>query len=350
MNKNIYDVIIIGAGPSGISTALNLHKEGIKNILIIEKYKFPRYKCCAGYITKRTASEFKKYGLNIKKCNYSFIKNFNIYYKLKNKQNINNEFLYTNKNIDRVELDYNFYMIAKSKKIRILENSKIIKHDLNKKCVILSNNNKYYYNKIVFADGTNSIGNKYLNKDYKKNIAMQITFKSDNENEVQIHFGITKHGYGWVSSYNGITNVGLTDIYNSKLNYNKIFKEFIHKLNFKVDMKELKGAFTPLGIRKGVIGDMYYVGDALGACDPLTLSGLRYGLQSGKKCAESIKKNNKKIYIKFVNKLKYKFKIMAILQKIFYFKPILVLVFEIGCRLFNKLISYVFNNFFVNKK
>ena len=49
MNKK-YDVIIIGAGPAGISAALNLQKLGKKNILVIERYAFPRYKCCAGYI------------------------------------------------------------------------------------------------------------------------------------------------------------------------------------------------------------------------------------------------------------------------------------------------------------
>ena len=46
--KNKYKVIIIGAGPAGISTALNLKELGIKDILVIEKYKYPRYKCCAG--------------------------------------------------------------------------------------------------------------------------------------------------------------------------------------------------------------------------------------------------------------------------------------------------------------
>lgn len=53
MNKK-YDVIIIGAGPAGISAALNLQELGKKNILVIERYVFPRYKCCAGYITGKT--------------------------------------------------------------------------------------------------------------------------------------------------------------------------------------------------------------------------------------------------------------------------------------------------------
>lgn len=350
MKNDQYDVIVVGAGPSGLSTAINLKKLGINNVLVIEKYKFPRYKCCAGYITKRTSDKYKKIGLDIKKINYNFIPDFNIYYKLRKKQSIKNKFLYTNKNIDRVELDNAFYKLAKSKNIKIIQNTTIIKHDIDKKCVFLSNGKQYKYNKIVFADGVNSIGNKYLNKCKKMNIAMQMTFKSKLKNEVQIHFGITKHGYAWVSTYNGITNVGLTDVFDPKINYNKIYKSFLKRLNLNESTSNLKGTFTPIGIKKPIVGDMYYVGDAVGACDPLTLSGLRYGLDTGEICAKSIKNNHEKIYYKYIGKLKRKFIVMRILQKIFYIKFIMFVVFEIGCRFFNKVISYVFNNFFVNKK
>ena len=80
MNKH-YEVIIIGAGPSGLGAALNLLKNGIKDILVIEQKKFPRYKCCAGYITNKTKKEYESLGLNINKCHYSLIKDFSIFYK-----------------------------------------------------------------------------------------------------------------------------------------------------------------------------------------------------------------------------------------------------------------------------
>ena len=51
--KKIYDLIIIGAGPSGLSTALHLdrfaHGLGL-DILILEKSRHPRVKLCAGGI------------------------------------------------------------------------------------------------------------------------------------------------------------------------------------------------------------------------------------------------------------------------------------------------------------
>ena len=45
-----YDIIIVGAGPSGCTCAFELRKEN-KKVLLIDKYSFPRHKACAGGIT-----------------------------------------------------------------------------------------------------------------------------------------------------------------------------------------------------------------------------------------------------------------------------------------------------------
>ena len=345
-----YDVIIIGAGPSGISTALNLVKLGIKNILVVEKYKFPRYKCCAGYITSKTKKVYEELGLNLEECHYTLIKDFNIFYKLKLKQTIINKFLYTNRKIERVELDDAFYKLAVNKKINIIEKTTITNHDIYNNTITLSNNQTSQYNYLVFADGTNSFGNRYQ-KENKKHIAMQMVFENTSREEIQIHFGITKKGYAWVSSCHGWTNVGLTDVYNEETDYRKIFKDFLKNLGIEKDIIDLKGAFTPIGIRTPVINhNIFFVGDAVGACDPLTLSGLRYGLKTGEYCAKAIKNKNNKIYHKYIRNIKVKFIFMKLLLKVFYLKITLFCIFEIGCRFFGKLISKVFNDFFVNKK
>ena len=110
-----YEVIIVGAGPSGLAAALTLLEEGISDVIVIERFKFPRYKCCAGYITGKTKAVYETFGLNIEEAHYSLIKEFNIFYRLKKRQTILNKFLYTNRMIDRVELDNTFAELAKSK-------------------------------------------------------------------------------------------------------------------------------------------------------------------------------------------------------------------------------------------
>lgn len=348
--KKKYKVVIVGAGPSGISTALNLVKLGISDVLVVEKYKFPRYKCCAGYITSKTMKVFEEMGLDASECHYSLIRDFNIFYKLNLKQTIVNKFMYTNRYIDRTELDNAFYELAVSKGVEVLCGVSACSNDDSKNCIYLSNGKCVNYDYLVFADGFNSAGNKYQNN-FKKNIAMQMVFESDKKEEIQIHFGVTKRGYAWVSSLNGVTNVGFTDVFDKNVNYNEVFKSFLSDLNFDVDTKNLKGAFTPIGVRKPIVKDnIFFVGDAVGACDPLTLSGLRYGLKTGEYCARAIAWNKNSIYTRYIRNMGIRFSFMKVLLKVFYLKSSLFCIFEIGCRFFGRMVSAAFNNFFVNKK
>ena len=276
----MYKVVIIGAGPAGVATALNLIKRGVTDILVVEKHTFPRYKCCAGYITAKTKKAYEDLGLNIDDCHYSLIKDFKILYKFKSRLKIDNKFLYTNRYIDRVELDDSFFRLAKAKGVTVFEGVKITAHDIEKNCITLSDGSEIEYENLVFADGTCGFSSRYQKND-KRNIAMQLTFESDAPEAIDIHFGITKWGYAWVSSYGGITNIGMTDVYKSARDYKAIFSKFVNDLTLTADVENLKSAFTPIGVRKPVInGNVFFVGDAVGACDPLTLSGLRYGLKA----------------------------------------------------------------------
>jgi len=50
--SEIYDVVIVGAGPSGSTTAYYLAKQGF-NVLLLDKFNFPRDKTCGDGLTPR---------------------------------------------------------------------------------------------------------------------------------------------------------------------------------------------------------------------------------------------------------------------------------------------------------
>ena len=52
--KQSHDVIIVGAGPAGATLAYELARRGI-GVLLLEKEKLPRHKCCAGGVTSKAA-------------------------------------------------------------------------------------------------------------------------------------------------------------------------------------------------------------------------------------------------------------------------------------------------------
>lgn len=347
--KQHYHTVIIGAGPAGLACALTLLEHGVEDVLVAEKYAFPRDKCCAGYITRKTDREYKRLGLDPADCGYTLIKDFRLYFKLKCRQRIDNRFLLTSREINRVALDDAFYRLAKARGVRIAENMPITGHDPETKTVVIGKTHTIGYDNLVFADGTLGFGSNSQNT-RRRNLAMQLIFPSDCPDGIEIHFGITKRGYCWVSSFKGVTNVGITDEYRETANYRDVFAAFLKDLGMQPNMSSLYSAFTPIGVRKPVIGDhIYYVGDAMGACDPFTLSGVRNGLVSGEKAAQAIAAGNPGILKRYARSLGVKFFFTRGIMKLFYVRWIRRLVFDVGCRFLSGAVTFFFNRF-LNKK
>src|SRR5271165_6557851 len=60
--SEIYDVVIVGAGPSGSTTAYYLAKQGF-NVLLVDKFNFPRDKTCGDGLTPRALHILDDMGL-----------------------------------------------------------------------------------------------------------------------------------------------------------------------------------------------------------------------------------------------------------------------------------------------
>ena len=59
-----YDVVVVGGGPAGSSAACTLVKNGL-SVLLIDKSKFPREKCCGDGLTTMALRLSEELGLNI---------------------------------------------------------------------------------------------------------------------------------------------------------------------------------------------------------------------------------------------------------------------------------------------
>jgi flavin-dependent dehydrogenase len=70
-----HDVVIIGGGPSGLSTALHLHQIAphlARRILILEKERYPRFKLCAGGLTLDAEALLEKLDLDVNEVPHVF--------------------------------------------------------------------------------------------------------------------------------------------------------------------------------------------------------------------------------------------------------------------------------------
>jgi len=55
MGSEIYDVVIVGAGPAGATAAINLARKD-RRVLLIDRAKFPRPATCSGWVSARVAN------------------------------------------------------------------------------------------------------------------------------------------------------------------------------------------------------------------------------------------------------------------------------------------------------
>ncbi|MCG3217242.1 MAG: FAD-dependent oxidoreductase [Candidatus Heimdallarchaeota archaeon] len=62
MKSDVCDVCIVGAGPAGSSTAYYLAKQG-KNVVLLEKEKFPRRKICGDAVSLRAQMHLERMGV-----------------------------------------------------------------------------------------------------------------------------------------------------------------------------------------------------------------------------------------------------------------------------------------------
>jgi geranylgeranyl reductase family protein len=57
------DVLVVGAGPAGIASAIHLHAAG-RSVLVVDKAAFPRDKCCGDGLTTLALRELERLGLD----------------------------------------------------------------------------------------------------------------------------------------------------------------------------------------------------------------------------------------------------------------------------------------------
>ena len=72
-----FDVLIIGGGLAGLTTAIHLSKQNVK-VLVIEKQKYPHHKVCGEYVSNEVLPDLKKLGVNPLYHNAAEISNFKI--------------------------------------------------------------------------------------------------------------------------------------------------------------------------------------------------------------------------------------------------------------------------------
>ena len=331
LNNNAFDVIIVGAGPGGL-TAAKILANNNKKVLLLEKNPIAGNKVCAGGLTVK---DFKEMHLseNLIENGFNYI---NIHASNRSiKLGLDYPWIWTcnRKNLGKWQLDE-----VKKSGAEIRLDTKVI--EIKNDYVLTNNQEKFYFKHLIGADGANSIVRKSLGLKINKILtAIQyIVPKQDfNKNELEIFFNFKRFGvwYAWVFPHKNSSSVGAAID-------PRFFKTGELKQNFDTWCKEI--GLDPLKYQlqaapinydfQGVeFGNIFLIGDAAGLTSGVTGEGMYPAMVSGKEIAQKIINPNHKCKdLKKLIKSKRFEEIAITIYKIN--KPIAKIIFKICVSLF----------------
>lgn len=300
MNKK---VVIVGAGPGGLATAIELGNKGGFEIEILEAKQEISYKVCAGGISLK---DFEKFGFPEYLCEIikgSVGKTFDHYViQAPLQRAVVKSDEQTAATLSRKKLHEDMAEEAQRLGAKICFNEKVI--GIEGDSVITSSGHKYEFDYLVGADGSNSAVRKVLRLQKERSVmAIQymipISCLPDNCPEAsEVLFFLDKKrfgvSYGWIFPQAGRISIGAG-------NYAGFSKFPTHEL------KERLGEWIEEKFGKGILekakyegfpilfdyqghefGNIFLVGDAAGFANDLTGGGIIFSIVSGRYAAKKI--------------------------------------------------------------
>jgi len=305
-----YDVIVVGAGPAGSTSAKFLAEEGIK-VLLIDKEKFPRDKPCGGGIPIRTLKKFKYIEEKelIESYTYGVYVNFPFKeepIKVEIEKPMHGMVL-------RKKFDYGLVNHAIDCGTKFADKTKIVDMKIDKnKVKLITNNNQYLESKIVIgADGVWSIIAKKSNlsqnsKNFGVCLYQEVNLKEKTiknyfpgKKLAHVHINYTgKNGYGWVFPKREHINIGVGELKKHRtqdvkgIGLKDAFKRYIKNLKEnkiipkEIKFEKVKGAALPsCHIEKTYSDRLLLCGEAAGFIN-IGGGGIDYAMISGELAAK----------------------------------------------------------------
>jgi geranylgeranyl reductase family protein len=320
------DILIIGAGPGGASTALFLAKYGIRSTLV-DKATFPRDKICGDALSGKVVEVLKKLDPSLigqlhGRAN-DFLGSFGVTFVAPSGESLRvpfkNEITDTSPPPGFISrrMDFDHWLIEQVRKeplIKLVEDTELRKFQKTKDGYTATSKSGETYDTrlLIAADGaystfakeqagleTEAAHNCFGLRAYYKNVS-----GLDHQNFIELHFlKDFLPGYFWIFPLpNGYANVGVgmrADVVGKKkLNLKKEFEKIIAshpaiapRFREAEQIGEVKLYGLPLGSKKRQLsGDHYMLtGDAAMLIDPFTGEGIGNAMMSGMLAAQQAK-------------------------------------------------------------
>jgi len=293
--KQSHDVIVVGAGPAGSILAYELGKRGI-GVLVLEKEKLPRYKCCAGGVTSKAA---KLLDFDISEVVEDVI------YELSFTFNMGSPYLgqHSQPLIYTVMRDvFDYFLIKKAQQLGavLIEGQEVIKVQVSTDWVEISTADNIFRSRLVVgADGAYSAVARELgmgrSMEYIAGIEWEIVVPEEElakwKSRVHIDLGCIPGGYAWVFPKRNHLSIGAGCLVSKAKHLNRRYQKFLTSLNMdNYTIARSSSHLIPMCTKGRLVwrDKALLLGDAAGLTDPLTGEGIYSAIQSAQLAAPVI--------------------------------------------------------------
>ncbi len=312
------DVLVVGAGPAGSSTAAWAARAG-REVTLIDKETFPRDKPCGDGLTPRAIKELTNLGLGDWLSGRA--RNLGL-----RAAGFGQELLLPwpggslpdhGSAAPRLELDARILGAAKDSGATLVEGLAAVDAELVDgviKTVICKRDDEVVRinaNRVVIADGARSQLGRVLGREWHRDTAYGVAARGYITSERSDDPWISSHlelrgadneilsGYGWIFPLaDGEVNIGVGTLATAKrpadLNLRALMNQYANEQRetWKLDgdIRAPWSALLPMGgAVSGVAGrNFMFVGDAAGCVNPLNGEGIDYGLETGRLAAQML--------------------------------------------------------------
>jgi geranylgeranyl reductase family protein len=298
VDKRVYDLIVVGAGPAGSSAARMAAKCGL-DVLVIEKENFPRYKPCGGALSERAVSALD-FSLPEDLCE-RIITGARIHFKdvaLEKHKNYPLTTLVTRSRFDSFLLEK-----AKDAGAQVLTDCRLDDFQEKADHVEVSCGDISYQSRfLALCAGCQSrlkdrISGPETSRQSGVCLVTEIEasegeMKSRLNEALDIYFGVADGGYGWIFPHRGYYSVGIGGLSSRLKHPRAAMKNFLRENGFS-GCHQLHGHTIPLGCFKSRLasGRVLLAGDSAGFVDGFTGEGIFYAIRSGQIAAEIVSEN-----------------------------------------------------------
>ena len=293
--KKSHDVIVVGAGPAGATLAYELGKRGI-GVLVLEKEKLPRYKCCAGGVTSKAA---KLLDFDISEVAEDII------YEISFTFNLGSPYLghHSQPLIYTVMRDvFDYFLVQKARQLGavLMDGQKVTQVEVRADRVEIATADSIFRSRLVVgADGAYSIVARELgmgrSMEYLVGIESEIVVPEEElakwKSRIQIDLGCIPGGYAWVFPKRNHLSVGAGCLASKARHLNRYHQKFLNSLGIgSYTIARSSSHLIPTCTKGNLVWQdkALLLGDAAGLADPLTGEGIYNAIQSAQLAAPVI--------------------------------------------------------------